>query len=305
MDIQTLFALALQKQGHKTSNIRDVLDVVDLSNAKTIAQVKEAVELAGCLAFFPDEKSWNYASEIDHKNELSGVKSFSLISEDYPNHLRAIDNPPIVLHVRGNYSLLKDIRGIAVVGSRKTSKAGRIIAQRIAAQAVERDWVVVSGLALGVDAAAHEGALSVGTSGSTIAVLAHGLEQAKPASNRKLGDAILENGGAWVSEHAIGVPARPAQFVQRNRIQLGLSVGSIIIEAEEQSGSITQAKFCIQQHRPLYAVVPETPSNPLNLVSSGTQMLVDKLGANPLKSKKDYPSMFERFLHQRELMMSI
>lgn len=305
MDLQTLFALALQKQGYKAKDIKQILDVVDLSQASSIAHVKEAVITYGCQDYFPDEKSWNYAMSIDEKNAIHGVKSFSIVSDGYPNHLRAIDNPPNVLHVRGDESILSGIRGIAVVGSRKTSHAGSIIAYRIAAQAVEKGWVVVSGLALGVDASAHEGALSVGNRGATIAVLAHGLEQAKPASNRQLANAILENGGAWVSEYEIGTPARPPQFVQRNRIQLGLSVGSIIVEAEEQSGSITQAKFCLQQRRPLYAVIPETPENNLNLVCSGTQMLVDKMGATPLRSKVDYPAMFERFARQKDMMMSL
>ena len=305
MDIQTLFALAMQKQGHKANDIKQVLDIVDLSNVTSIAQVKERVLASGCGQLFPDEKSWNYALDIDCKNERHGVLSYSIISKGYPNHLKAIDNPPIVLHVRGDASILSDIRGIAVVGSRKTSKAGSIIAHRIAAQAVEQKWIVVSGLALGVDACAHNGALSLGAKGSTIAVLAHGLEHAKPASNKELGQLILDNGGAWVSEYAIGTPARPAQFVQRNRIQLGLSVGSIIVEAEEKSGSITQAKFCLKQKRPLYAVVPKTSENELNLVCDGTTMLVDKMGATPLRSKDDYPSMFARFSRQREMMMSI
>jgi DNA processing protein len=305
MDIQTFFALAMQHQGHKASDIKQVLDIVDLSNALNIVQAKESVDAVGCQAFFPEEKSWNYALDVDHKNQQYGIESFSINSVGYPKHLRAIDNPPIIIHVRGNASILRDINGIAIVGSRKTSHAGLVVSHRIAAQAVEKGWVVVSGLALGIDAAAHEGALSVGSRGSTIAVLAHGLEHAKPISNKHIADEILTNGGAWVSEHAIGVPARPPQFVQRNRIQLGLSVGSIIVEAEEKSGSITQAKFCLKQRRPLYAVVPQFESNTLGLVCSGTKMLVDKMGASPLKSKNDYPAMFERFDLQREMMRSL
>ncbi|NQY06432.1 MAG: DNA-protecting protein DprA [Flavobacteriaceae bacterium] len=305
MDIQTLFALALQFQKTKPNDLYQLLSVIDYTDISSISDLKTAIESIGRIDLFPEEKSWNYAVGIDELNNQNDVKSFSIVSEKYPSHLKAINNPPIVLHVRGNVDLLSTINGIAVVGSRNTSKAGVIIANRIASQAVEKDWVVVSGLALGIDAAAHSGALSVGKRGATIAVLAHGLETARPVSNKKLGFDILENGGAWVSEHAIGVPAHRNHFVPRNRIQLGLSVGSIIVEAEEKSGSITQAKFCVQQKRPLFAVVPETPKNPLKLICSGTQMLVAQFGANPLTSKRDYPDMFDRFERQRMLMQSL
>ncbi len=305
MDIKTLFALALQSSKVKANEINQLLHVIDFSGVASMTDLRLAVESIGRIDLFPDEKAWNYALNVDEQNTFYSIKSYSIVSDGYPKHLKAIDNAPNVLHVRGSLDILQDINGVAVVGARKISKAGTVIAHRIASQAVERGWVVVSGLALGVDAAAHKGALSAGKSGATIAVLAHGLEKAKPTTNAALGDDILANGGAWVSEHAVGTPARPAQFVARNRIQLGLSVGSIIVEAEEQSGSITQAKFCLQQKRPLFAVVPETPENRLGLVCTGTQMLVDRLGANPIRNRGDYPAMFERFERQKTLMQSL
>lgn len=305
MDIQTLFALALQDSRVKANEISQLLQVVDFSGVTSITDLRLSLESIGRVDLLPTEKSWNYALNIDEQNVKHEIKSFSIVSEGYPKHLKAIDNAPNVLHVRGSVDILQDIKGIAVVGSRKISKAGAVIAHRIALQAVERDWIVVSGLALGVDAEAHKGALAAGKRGATVAVLAHGLEKAKPVSNAKLGHDILDNGGAWVSEHPVGTPARPPQFVARNRIQLGLSVGSIIIEAEEKSGSITQAKFCLQQKRPLYAVIPETIDNPFGMVCSGTLMLVHKMGANPLRNKGDYPEMFDRFERQKILMQSL
>ncbi|EJG0642336.1 DNA-processing protein DprA [Vibrio alginolyticus] len=305
MDIQTLFALALQDSKVKANEVTQLLQVVDFSGVTSITDLRLSLESIGRLDLLPTEKSWNYALNIDEQNKKYGIQSFSISSEGYPKHLKAIDNAPNVLHVRGDIEVLQNIKGIAVVGSRKISKAGAVIAHRIALQAVERDWVVVSGLALGVDAKAHRGALAGGKRGATIAVLAHGLEKAKPVANAKLGQEILDNGGAWVSEHPVGTPARPPQFVARNRIQLGLSVGSIIIEAEEKSGSITQAKFCLQQKRPLYAVIPESQANPFGMVCSGTLMLVNKMGANPLRNKNDYPEMFERFERQKVLMQSL
>lgn len=305
MDFKTLFALALQDSGVKTQDIINTLSRVDSIAIKSIFELREYLSQSAQVDLFPSEKSWNYAVNIDEQNAKYGIKSFSILSKGYPNHLKAINNPPAILHVRGSIEILQDIKGVAIVGSRKTSNAGLVIAQRIASQAVSQGWIVVSGLALGIDAAAHSGALSVGSAGSTIAVLAHGLEKAKPAANKAIGDKILENGGAWVSEHPVGTPAKPEQFVSRNRIQLGLSVGSIIVEAEEKSGSITQARFCVQQNRPLFAVVPETLENKLGLVCAGTRMLVSKMGANPVKSRNDYASMFERFERQQRLMRSL
>ncbi|PMG50913.1 hypothetical protein BCU89_04065 [Vibrio splendidus] len=305
MDIQTLFALALQDGKVKIKDANQLLEVIDFSGVASITDLRLAIESIGRVDLFPSEKSWNFALNIDEQNAKHGIQSFSIVSDGYPKHLKAIDNAPLVLHVRGSVHVLQEINGIAVVGSRKISKAGAVIAHRIAKQAVDRDWVVVSGLALGVDAEAHKGALAGDKPAATIAVLAHGLEKAKPASNALLGQEILDNGGAWVSEHPVGTPAKPPYFVQRNRIQLGLSVGSIIVEAEEKSGSITQAKFCVQQKRPLYAVIPESMDNPFGMVCSGTLMLVHKMGANPLRNKYDYPEMFERFERQKMLMQSL
>lgn len=305
MDIQTLFALALQDNKVKIKDASQLLEVIDFSGVASITDLRLAIESIDRVDLFPNEKSWNFALNIDEQNAKHGIQSFSIVSNGYPKHLKAIDNAPLVLHVRGSVDILQEINGIAVVGSRKISKAGAVIAHRIAKQAVERNWIVVSGLALGVDAEAHKGALACGKPAATVAVLAHGLEKAKPASNALLGQEILNNGGAWVSEHPVGTPAKPPYFVQRNRIQLGLSVGSIIVEAEEKSGSITQAKFCVQQKRPLYAVIPESMDNPFGMVCSGTLMLVHKMGANPLRNKDDYPEMFERFERQRMLMQSL
>lgn len=303
MDMKTLFALALQKQKVKYKDIIQLLDTIDFSSLSTMSDLRNAIERIGKIDLYPTEQSWNHALDIEEKNKKYNIRSFSIISKGYPHHLKAINNPPAVLHVRGNVNLLQRNKAIAIVGARKTSKAGLIIASRISKEAVDQGWVVVSGLALGIDAAAHNGALSTNQNGTTIAVLAHGLEKAKPKGNEKLGEQILEKEGAWVSEHSIGTPATPPQFVQRNRIQLGLSVGSIIVEAEKKSGSMTQARFCLEQKRPLYAVVPETDENTLQLVCSGTHMLVNDMGATPLRSKNDYPAMFERFTKQQAFMV--
>lgn len=302
-DLPTIHALALQAvKGNTAKAIREAVSYIPYEKLQGIGDLKAMLTSTGNELFFPDEKAWNIANDILDRSHAMDIHCLSIASPNYPKYLRAIDDAPNVLHLRGNLEILNNLPGVAVVGSRKTSEKGEIIAQRIASFLVEHNWVVVSGLALGIDAAAHTGSLSVGKPMSTIAVLAHGLETAKPAKNRKLGEEILDNGGIWVSEHPIGTPANRHHFVPRNRIQLGLSVGSVIVEAEEKSGSISQAKFCVKQKRPLFAVVPHAENNPLGLVCAGTELLVRELGAYPLKTKDDYPIMCERLKRQFDLM---
>jgi DNA processing protein len=206
--------------------------------------------------------------------------------------LRNIDNAPQILYLRGSRSILRDLPGVSVVGAREVTANGGRIADRISEYLASNGWVIVSGLARGVDAIAHQACLNV--NGKTIAVLANGLDEPQPKQNAELGYKILESGGAWVSEHPIGVKVEKRFFVQRNRIQLGLSAGSVIIEAGLKSGTMTQAEFCIKQKRPLFAVVPEAPENPLGLFSEGTAHMVAVMGGIPLRNKNDYANMMTK-----------
>ncbi len=108
-----------------------------------------------------------------------------------------------------------------------------------------------------------------------------------------------------MSEHPIGTPAKPNHFVPRNRIQLGLSAGSIIVEAEPKSGTITQAMFCIKQQRPLFVVLPHRENNPLGLVCSGTTMLMEEHDAIPIRTKGDYIRLSSRLEKQKNLLLSV
>lgn len=222
-------------------------------------------------------------------NLRNKIEILSITEEKYPKYLKLIKDPPPLLFVKGNNKIFDSLPGVAVVGARDASVNGAEISRRLGEFLVKNNWVVVSGLALGIDSAAHYGALQGG--GQTIAVLAGGLEKASPAKNSRLGQEILEQNGAWVSEHSIGVPPMKHHFVPRNRIQIGLSAGSIIVEAKIKSGSLSQARFCVAQNRPLFAVVPETIPNPLGLNCEGTIHMVEELGAIPIKSKLDYPNL--------------
>lgn len=306
-DTNGVIALILALHNDKKLSAKEILDLV-LAKGFPVhgdeSNFGAYFELIRKMSVYPGNQSWDLALRDLEKNAEFEIKTLPIVHNLYPKSLKHINNPPPLLHVRGNLDLFEELPGIAVVGTRNVTKNGKEISFRLGKYFSSKGWIVVSGLAKGVDASAHSGAISNG-SGNTIAVLAHGLQEAQPKETRNLAYTILESGGAWVSEHRVGVPAKREHFVPRNRIQLGLSSGSIIVEAEERSGSITQAKFCVKEKRPLFAVVPLDSNNRLGLRSSGTEYLVRELGAMPVKSKEDYQIILDKITIQKEYLKSL
>ena len=177
----------------------------------------------------------------------------------YPQLLQEIHDPPLVIFTQGNTNLLNKEQ-IAIVGSRSATINGRDIACKLAEQLTEQGLVITSGLALGVDAAAHRGALR-GT-GSTIAVVATGLDKVYPSRHKQLNQDILQAGGLIISEFVPGTLPKPGHFPKRNRIISGLSQGVLVVEAEIRSGSLITARCALEQGRDVYAV-PGSINNPL------------------------------------------
>ena len=169
-------------------------------------------------------------------------------SEGYPELLGRIADPPEKLYVRGK---IPDAPGIAIVGSRECSAYGRQTAYRLGADVVRAGFVVVSGLARGIDAAAHVGALDVG--GETIAVLPCGIDTVYPPGHAELA-ARIGGCGAVVTEFEPGADVRRWSFLQRNRIIAGLAVATVVVEAAEQSGAKITAKFALEYDRDVMAV---------------------------------------------------
>jgi DNA processing protein len=248
----------------------------------------EAMLKQDALPFSPGTVSryWHGFDKTLEEHNSTGVVMLHLRDPRYPISLRSIYDPPPVLYLKGTQEILRKVPGIAIVGSRESTGNGEKIAYRLAAFMSENGLTVISGLARGIDAAAHRGALSVRS--PNIAVLAHGLHRATPSQNKMLAEEILAAGGAWVSEHPVGQQPRPAYFVERNRIQIGLAAGSIIVEGDVKSGTMTQAAFCVRERRPLFAVVPDSMIANLGLVSTGPEQLVRGRKAIPVKSKEDY-----------------
>lgn len=181
----------------------------------------------------------------------------------FPSLLKEISNPPSVLHFLG---VMPDDRipRLAIVGTRKASPNGCLIAKTLAKELTEAGCIIVSGLAMGIDTAAHGGAIAVG--GKTVAVLGNGLDEIYPHCNQQLAEDILKLNGTLISEYPDAEPSYPAHFLERNRIISGLCLAVIIVEAPERSGALATARFALEQNREIF-VVPG-PANSFNYIGS-------------------------------------
>lgn len=189
--------------------------------------------------------------------QATGTELLTLSDERYPRLLREIARPPLLIYVRGNVSALA-LPQIAVVGSRQSSPAGAATAADFAKVLAASGFAITSGLALGIDGAAHRGALVTGV---TIAVLGSGLDQIYPRQHRALADAIVAAGGALVSEFSLGTPPLAKNFPRRNRVISGLSLGVVVVEAAPRSGSLITARLAMEQGREVFAI-PGSIHNP-------------------------------------------
>jgi DNA processing protein len=190
--------------------------------------------------------------------------------DDYPPLLKQISVPPLVLYVRGNAKVLSQ-HAVAIVGARRPTAYGSQVAHRLAHDLAERQLVIVSGMARGVDSAAHHGALEA--NGKTVAVFGSGADVIYPRENRRLAEKIME-AGAVVSEFPLGTAPTPENFPIRNRIISGLSLGVMVVEAAEYSGSLITARLALEQNREVFAV----PGNVTSAQSFGPNHLI-KQGA--------------------------
>lgn len=208
------------------------------------------------------------------------IKTLTLTGTEYPSQLATIDEPPKQLYCLGDIASLLDLPRLAVVGSRKVSPYGRAVTTQLARTAAEQGIVIVSGLALGVDALAHQAALDGG--GKTIAVLPCGLDRIYPATNRQLAENILKQGGAIITEYPFETEPYKTNFLVRNRIISGISDGVLVTEAAIRSGSLNTANHALNQGRTVMAV----PGPITNLLSGGTNNLI-KAGATPITELSD------------------
>lgn len=197
----------------------------------------------------------------------------------YPMRLKEIYDPPLVLYVRGDGSVLNR-PGIAVVGTRHPTPYGSGMAERLGCDLAAQGLIIISGMARGVDTASHRGAISA--KGKTVAVFGTGVDVIYPKENSRLSEQILGCGGALVSEFPIGTSAFPQNFPIRNRILSGMSVGVLVVEAAEYSGTRITARLALEQNRDVFAV----PGNVTNKNSWGPNTLI-KQGAKLVATWED------------------
>ena len=210
------------------------------------------------------------AAEFD-RARVEGASVVVPTDAEFPKRLLEIYDPPLVLYLKGNAEII-DQPGVAVVGTRHPTPYGTGMAERLACDLAVRGLVIFSGMARGIDTAAHRGALN--GHGRTVAIWGTGIDEVYPKENRKVADQILASGGAILSEFPLGTFPAPQNFPIRNRIISGISIGVLVVEAGEYSGTRVTARCALEQGREVFAV----PGNVTNKLSWGPNTLI-KQGA--------------------------
>lgn len=240
---------------------------------------------------------------IDHElKNLEKLKGQLLFIDDeiFPTALKFIYDCPPILTVLGDVELLGKEQ-VAIVGNRQSSSAAMKFTQKISSELCAKNYVITSGLARGIDSAAHQGALS--SNGKTIAVLAGGVDHIYPPENKKMYQHILET-GAVVSEMPLGTVPTQNHFPRRNRIVSGLSLGTFVVEAAKRSGSLITARLASEQGREVFAM----PGSPADMRSSGPNYLIQN-GATMVQTVDDIidnlPSMVTGYHHQYQEKLNL
>jgi DNA processing protein len=268
---------SLEEAWHSSSSTKNIMKILHIS-AKSWQKIERERQ------------------KIDPDSELAlldrmKVKVITIKDEGYPALLKDIYDPPPVIYYQGNFvEIMKQKKGIAIVGSRKATYYGRRIAREIAGELSSRGYVIISGLARGIDTNAHIGSLEAG--GLTIAILGCGIDRIYPAENKSLTYRIREN-GAILSEFPIHTEPEKGNFPRRNRIISGLTLGTLVVEAAEKSGALITADFALDQGKEVFAI----PGSIHSSLSKGCHNLI-KQGA---KLVNNYQDILEEFRERDEL----
>ena len=214
-------------------------------------------------------KSAELAREEIARAAAAGATVLTMDDRLYPSRLKEIYDPPLVLYVRGDANVLTK-PGIAMVGTRHPTPYGSGMAERLGSDLAAQGLVIISGMARGVDTASHRGAIAA--KGKTVAVFGTGVDVIYPKENSRLSEQILALGGALISEFPLGTFAAPQNFPIRNRILSGMSIGVLVVEAAEYSGTRITARLALEQNRDVFAV----PGNVTNKNAWGTNTLINR-----------------------------
>lgn len=265
-----LLRLKLQKGiGYvKMLKIASQLDTADV-NLKALMKMDLPSNLKrASLAAYNDDQAEIYVKRIKKQCQV-----ISFFDDVYPEQLRQIYRPPLVLFAQGDVNLLQQ-KIVTIVGSRMATSYSRSVLTKLVPRLVKKGWVIASGLAKGVDVMAHKAALT--SEGKTIAVVGNGLNHFYPLSNYHVQEQIIRR-GLILSEYLPDTPPRPFRFPQRNRILAGIAQKVVVTEAQEKSGSLITANLALQENRDIYAV----PGPIDNKLSAGPNKLI-AAGAIPI-----------------------
>jgi DNA processing protein len=246
------------------------------------APVEELAQVQGLNPKVAEKiKDFDWKAALDKELALIEEHEISIITLDdpaYPENLKTIFDPPLVLYIKGSLEE-EDRYSVAIVGSRRGTAYGRLMTEQLASQLVERGLTIVSGMARGIDSAAHRGALAAG--GRTIAVLGCGLDIVYPPENHQLMQSITQSGAA-ISEFPLSTPPNSYNFPVRNRIISGLSLGVVVVEAALRSGTMITVGCALEQGREVFAV----PGQVTSKYSQGTHAMI-KQGAKLVENIDD------------------
>ncbi|MBO3445034.1 DNA-processing protein DprA [Clostridium sp. CCUG 7971] len=229
----------IEKMQNMPKNEADIVDMfvnMKIDNNRIVVPKLEEVKIAR-------EKS----QCIIRESKIKSIKFVDILSNNYPSHLRYIPNAPVILFYKGNYESIINKDCVAVIGSRSADEKGLKSSYRLGGILSKENYSIVSGLALGCDEMAHKGCLDVG--GSTIAVMPCGLDNVYPKENYNLAEKILNNKGCLISEYPVGYKSFKNSFVERDRIQSGLSLATIVAQSDVNSGTMHTVNFTLEQNR--------------------------------------------------------
>jgi len=255
--------------GRLLGQLKSIAGIRSAINAELVAATAPAPELENLLRCLDSVDESPGSDSVKVERWLQGSTRRRLVcfeEQDYPPLLKEISYPPPVLFVEGQRDALDKVQ-LAIVGSRKASKQGQHLASRFASELAAAGFCITSGLAVGIDSRAHQGALTAG--GYTLAVLGTGIDELYPARNRRLAEQVRES-GVLVSEFPLGTPPLPVNFPRRNRLIAGLSVGVLVVEAAPRSGSLITARLATEANREVFAV----PGSILSGTSRGCHDLI-------------------------------
>ncbi len=269
----------------------EVIDWLQLINCENIGPVTffKLLETYGSAASALTSLPAKYkkfprsaAEKEFNRAQAAGIQIIAYTDGRYPAALKQLDDAPPLLYVRGNAELLNAPLSLAVVGARNASINGRKTAAKIACELTSNQVLIISGMARGIDSAAHKGALhALNQQGPTLAVLGTGVDVVYPPENQDLYQKIIDN-GAVISEFPLGTGPQPNNFPRRNRIVAALAQGTLVVEATARSGSLITARLALEQGRDIFAV----PGSPLDQRAQGPNRLI-KDGANLVESAED------------------